>query len=222
MTTNSNGKTALLLGATGLIGSHVLPKLLSHPDITNVLAPTRRALNVQTTSSTTLLNWNGADLSQYEPEGDVDHVFCCLGSTIKTAGSQERFAAFDHDLPAQLFEKALAKRAHTLHLVSAVGADPNSKIFYNQIKGRLEQTVMGQSWQHIFIYQPSLLLGGRSEFRLGEWLAQKTMGVVRPLIPASYRPIKAEELALAMVSDMDRSGQAPQVIRIGSSLFLEN
>ena len=126
--------------------------------------------------------------------GKVDTAFCCLGSTIKQAGSQEAFRAIDHDLVLAFAERARALGARHLLVISALGADANSTVFYNKVKGEMEQALRAQGWPQLTIVRPSLLLGARQEFRLGERLAAPFMR----WLPGKYRGIEATVLARAL------------------------
>lgn len=181
----------LLAGATGLTGEHLLDRLLSEPTITRVLAPSRRAL----AEHAHLENPQGELLALLpQLSGQVDIAFCCLGSTLKQAGSQEAFRAVDYDLVIAFAERARALGARHLLVISALGADANASVFYNKVKGQMEQALRAQDWPQLTIVRPSLLLGARQEFRLGERLAAPFMR----WLPGKYRGIDATVLARAL------------------------
>lgn len=181
----------LIAGATGLTGEHLLDRLLSEPTVARVLAPTRRPL----AAHAHLENPVG-DLAELLPtlSGRVDSAFCCLGSTIKQAGSQDAFRAIDHDLVLAFAHRARELGARHLLVVSALGADPRSSVFYNRIKGETEAALQAMDWPQLTIARPSLLLGARQEFRLGERLAAPFMR----WLPGKYRGIEACTLARAL------------------------
>ncbi|MFN3768745.1 oxidoreductase [Ectopseudomonas guguanensis] len=181
----------LLAGATGLTGEHLLDRLLSEPTVARVLAPTRRPL----AAHPHLENPVG-DLQSLLPQlsGQVDTAFCCLGSTIKQAGSQEAFRAVDHDLVLAFARRARELGARHLVVISALGANPNSSVFYNRVKGETEQALKAMDWPQLTIARPSLLLGARHEFRLGERLAAPLLR----WLPGKYRGIDACALARAL------------------------
>lgn len=181
----------LLAGATGLTGEHLLDRLLNEPTISRVLAPSRRAL----AEHPHLDNPVGA-LADLLPQlqGPIDTAFCCLGSTIKQAGSQEAFRAIDHDLVLAFAHRARELGARHLLVISALGADANSPVFYNRVKGDMEQALRAQDWPQLTLVRPSLLLGSRREFRIGERLAAPFMR----WLPGKYRGIEAAVLARAM------------------------
>lgn len=181
----------LIAGATGLTGEHLLDRLLSEPTVARVLAPTRRPL----AAHPHLENPVG-DLQTLLPQlsGQVDTAFCCLGSTIKQAGSQEAFRAVDHDLVLAFARRARELGARHLVLISALGANPGSKVFYNRVKGETEEALKAMDWPQLTIARPSLLLGARHEFRLGERLAAPLLR----WLPGKYRGIDACALARAL------------------------
>lgn len=181
----------LLAGATGLTGEHLLDRLLNEPTICRVLAPSRRPL-----AEHPHLDNPVGELHELLPQlqGRVDAAFCCLGSTIKQAGSQEAFRAVDHDLVVAFARRARELGARHLLVISALGADAGSTVFYNRIKGEMEQALIAQDWPQLTIARPSLLLGTRAEFRLGEQLAAPFLR----WLPGKYRGIEAAVLARAL------------------------
>ncbi|RMN26412.1 Nucleoside-diphosphate-sugar epimerase [Pseudomonas coronafaciens pv. zizaniae] len=181
----------LLAGATGLTGEHLLDRLLNEPTVSRVLAPTRRPL----AEHPHLENPVG-DLTALLPalDGRVDIAFCCLGTTIKQAGSQDAFKAVDLDLVVSFAQRARELGARHLLVISAIGADPKSSTFYNRIKGETEQALRAQDWPQLTIARPSLLVGSRSETR---WVEQLAAPIAK-LIPGKYGAIEACQLARAM------------------------
>lgn len=181
----------LLAGATGLTGEHLLDRLLNEPTVTRVLAPSRRPL----AEHPHLENPVG-DPTVFLPQlsGRVDLAICCLGTTIKLAGSEEAFRAVDHDMVVAFGKRAREMGARHLIVVSAIDADPKSKVFYSRVKGEMEQSLRAQNWPQLTIARPSLLLGDRIEPRLAEQLAAP----LSKLIPGKYRGIEACQLARAL------------------------
>ncbi|PVZ11452.1 MULTISPECIES: NAD-dependent epimerase/dehydratase family protein [unclassified Pseudomonas] len=181
----------LLAGATGLTGEHLLDRLLSEPTVSRVLAPSRRSL----APHSHLENPVG-ELAELLPalEGPVDIAFCCLGSTLKQAGSQGAFHAIDHDLVVAFAARARELGARHLLVISAVDASPDASAFYNRVKGEMEQSLKAQGWPQLTLARPSLLLGQRREARLVEQLA----GPLSRLIPGKYHGIEASHLARAL------------------------
>ncbi|SEI08295.1 oxidoreductase [Pseudomonas fuscovaginae UPB0736] len=181
----------LLAGATGLTGEHLLDRLLNEPTVSRVLAPSRRPL----AKHPHLENPVG-DLMTCLPQlsGRVDLAICCLGTTIKLAGSEQAFRAVDHDMVVAFGKRARELGARHLIVISAVDANPKAKVFYSQVKGEMEESLKTQGWPQLTITRPSLLIGERREPRLAEQLAAP----LSKLIPGKYRGIEACQLARAL------------------------
>lgn len=188
----------MLVGATGLVGGQVLQQLLDDGRCDAVVAPTRRTLGLSTPA---LLN-PVVDFEHLPLEADwwaVDTVICALGSTLKQAGSREAFARIDHDYPLRVAEQARARGAHAFVLNSAKGADAGSRIFYSQVKGRLEQDLRALGYPSLTLVQPGLIGGERSERRAGEHLGSLVLGALGNVLPRAWRINPAERIAAAMV-----------------------
>lgn len=195
----------LLAGATGLTGEHLLDRLLNERTVERVLAPSRRPL----AAHPRLENPVG-ELADLLPQlgGPVDTAFCCLGSTIRQAGSQEAFRAIDLDLVVAVGRRARELGARHYLVISALGADRGSSVFYNCVKGEMEDALRDQGWPQLTLARPSLLLGPRQEFRLGERLAAPLMR----LIPGKYRGIEACTLARALWRLALETGEGTRVV----------
>ena len=181
----------LLAGATGLTGEHLLDRLLNEPTISRVLAPSRRPL----AEHPHLENPVG-QLADLLPQlaGQVDVAFCCLGSTIRQAGSPDAFRAIDQALVQAFASRARELGCRHLLVISALGANPDSPLLYNRIKGETEEALKAMDWPQLTIARPSLLLGPRREFRLGERL----LAPLLRRVPGKYRGIEAAALARAL------------------------
>lgn len=193
-------RTALIAGASGLTGKQCLYQLLENNHYDKVIALVRNTLPLKHPKLQQVIMDYG------KPETfaiAADDVFCCLGTTIKKAGSKEQFRLVDYTYPLRLAEQSLAKGARQFVVISALGADATSSIFYNQVKGEMEAALSRLGFESVKILQPSLLLGARNEFRLGERIAQlilRPLGLlfIGPL--KKYKPIPALTLAKAMVA----------------------
>lgn len=138
----------------------------------------------------------------------VQQVFCALGTTIRRAGSQPAFRVVDHDYPLRLARIALARGASHYLLVSAVGASPASRVFYNRVKGEVETAILALGYRSVTIARPSLLLGERAEFRLGEEVARRFSF----LMPGRYKPVHATQVAAALVRAAREDRPGPRII----------
>lgn len=199
---NSGGRTALLLGATGLVGRHCLSLLLSGDRYDTVRTVGRRRLDQENPR----LDQVVLDLDEMESIADrfaVDDVFCCLGTTIRTAGSPEAFRKVDVEYPVTAARLGADAGADQFLVVSALGADPDSRIFYNRIKGEMESKLRRLPLQALWVLRPALLLGDRDETRLGEQVAESVLRPLSPLLVGRlrrYRPVAARAVASAMVA----------------------
>ena len=201
MTPPTSPRTALVAGASGLVGGHLLGLLLEDPGYQRVTVLTRRALPVTHRK----LDQRVVDFDHLAQVADfprVHDVFCCLGTTIKQAGSQDAFRKVDLTYVVELGRVAVRHRASQFLLVTALGADPRSGVFYNRVKGEVEEAVRRLQFDGIQIFRPSLLVGARTHSRPAERVA----GLLSPLVAwafmgplARYRPIKAKVVARAML-----------------------
>lgn len=193
-------RTALLLGATGLVGGHCLDLLLADDAYSRVVTVGRRKVGREAAK----LEERVADFDRLEEHADAfaaDDVFCCLGTTIKQAGSREAFRRVDHDYPLAAARLASGRGARQFLLVTALGADARSRVFYNRVKGEAERDVAALPFGGVVLARPSLLLGERAERRPGEAVAQGLAPVLAPLLIGplrKYRPIPGLTVARAM------------------------
>ena len=206
-------RTALLAGATGLVGTHVLQELLAADTWSHVVTVGRRTVSLRHDK----LEQRVLDLSVIEAHADLpraDDVFCCLGTTIKQAGSQDAFRRVDHDFVVGLARAGLRIGATQFLLVSAIGADPESRVFYSRVKGEAEAAVRALPYRAVQIFRPGLLLGKRSEFRLGERIAMLAVPLLHPFLLGAlrrYHSIDAGDVARAMVSIAREAPRGPNV-----------
>jgi len=194
-------RTALVAGASGLVGGHLLRRLLAEPAYEHVAALGRRSLPVTHPKLTQhVIDFDRLREAANFPR--ADDVFCCLGTTIKKAGSQDAFYEVDFLYVHELARTALAYGATQFLLVSSLGANPRSRIFYSRVKGEVEEAVSRLAYRAVHIFRPSLLLGERAERRLGESVGIALSRLASPLFAGplrKYRPIAADAVAAAMV-----------------------
>ncbi|WP_238546025.1 oxidoreductase [Tumebacillus flagellatus] len=193
-------KTALLAGATGLVGGQLLQELLHHPEYGEVIAFVRRPLYVQHPKLKQVTVDYDNPASYADPIQTAHDIFCCLGTTIKTAGSQDAFRQVDYTYPLQLAQLALGSpNLQKFLIITALGSNPASKIFYNRVKGEVERDLQALALPSLHIFRPSLLLGDRQEFRLGERVGSVFSRALAFATPKKYRPIQALTVARAML-----------------------
>jgi uncharacterized protein YbjT (DUF2867 family) len=195
-------RTAVVAGHTGLIGRHLLELLLEDARYQRVVAVGRRAperTHVRLDVVTTELG----ELARLGGRLAADDAFCCLGTTIKAAGSKAAFERVDFHMVVDFARAAHAAGARRCFVVSSLSADPRSPIYYSRVKGRTEQALHEVGFDALHIVRPSLLLGERSESRPGEALAQRVAPLVGTFMRgpfAKYRPIDAGDVARALIA----------------------
>jgi len=195
---------ATVIGSTGLTGSFLVRQLLADSAITKVISVSRKSLSISNAKLTEVLVSDLADLPSIQSEIRGDLYFCCLGTTIKAAGSRENFQKVDHDAVVAFAKIAKSHDATSFTLVSAMGATTNSMFFYNEVKGRTENDVETLGLRSLIIFRPALLVGPRAEFRWGERLASVTLLPLSRLLPNRTRKsliTKAETLAMRMLAE---------------------
>ncbi|WP_151715798.1 NAD(P)H-binding protein [Acinetobacter sp. TUM15071] len=194
-------KKAIVIGATGLVGQALIDELQHSDDFNSITVVVRKKSDTLKTYSKVnqlvledFLLLNDEDVSTYT------HAFSCLGSTIKQAGSKEAFYAIDYEINAHFADLVQDKNIHLL-VVSALGANTNSPVFYNKVKGELENYLKSLSIYKLSIFQPSLLIGKRSEVRVLEDMAQTIFKLVEKTWtrPFKFKPVTAEQLAHTML-----------------------
>lgn len=201
--------TALVAGATGLVGRELVRQLASDEAWHEVRALTRRPLPADLRSPRVVeVAVDYAALGQAPAWAEATHVFCALGTTMKRAGSAEAFRRVDVDHVAALARATRARGARHFLLVTAVGASPASRFFYNRVKGEVEAAVAALGFPSLTIARPSLLLGPRGEWRLAEQ-AGKVLGVVAP---PRWRPVHAAQVARALIDAARRDAQGVTIL----------
>lgn len=189
-------RTALVAGATGLVGRQLLALLLDDEAYETVYAVVRRPLPAHPRLRLMEVDFNHLGEIALPPACDV---FCCLGTTLRAAGSRQAFRTVDHDYAVNLAVAARKAGARQFLLVSALGADPASAIFYNRVKGETEKKIVQVGFPTVHIFRPSLLLGARPEKRPGEDAAKWVNRWLGIIIPRRYRAIDSLKVARAMV-----------------------
>jgi len=214
-------KVALLAGATGLVGSFLVRRLLMSELYSQVIAVTRREINgpnamIQDHWKLRQIIIPLDDMETYLADQNVaaDDAYCALGTTIKTAGSQEAFRHVDFDYVVNFARAAQTAGARRFSLVSAVGASAKSSIFYSRVKGEAEDAVSAMGFDATQIFRPSMLLGERKEARPLEAVARVLTPMINPFLfggASIYRGIDAEHVAMAMVAAASEEVQGRKV-----------
>lgn len=189
-------KTAVIAGASGLVGSALLPMLLDSEEYKSVISLGRKTLPL-VHPKLIQIQTDFSDLSEVQTH--IDHVYCCLGTTIRKAGSKENFIQVDHDFPIELAKTAIRNGSDTFTVITAIASDENSRWFYSRVKGKLENELKLLGFKKLNILRPSMLLGPRKEFRLGEWISKQIMILFSWLIPAKYMAVRDQMVARCML-----------------------
>ena len=203
-------KTAIILGATGLTGSLLLELLLKDSDYDRVKVFTRHKLTI----SHPKIEEHVVDLlklSDQANEFTADVVFCCIGTTKAKTPDKALYRAIDYGIPVEAAKLCKQNSINYLICISALGANPKSKVFYNQLKGEMERDVLALQIEHTYLLQPSLIVGNRKEKRTGEDFSKHFMKTLGFLIPARYKMIDAETIAQAMLQMARKSSKEQKI-----------
>jgi uncharacterized protein YbjT (DUF2867 family) len=195
-------RCAVVAGATGLVGAELLARLLQTPDYGRIVALARRPLGARDPRlavAEAAFDRLPSVLRDAVGHGRPPDVFCCLGSTLKAAGSKSAFRQVDHDHVLALGRWACSVGARRMLVVSALGADAGSRVFYNRVKGETERDLAALGLASLVLLRPSLLVGRRAEFRLGERIALIAARPLHRWLPAAVRPVAAADVAQAMI-----------------------
>jgi uncharacterized protein YbjT (DUF2867 family) len=210
---SSSSRVALLAGASGLVGRELLQLLLASSEYELVHSLLRRAGAGASSAKLRELVVSFDDLPALPA---CDDVFIALGTTIKVAGSEAAFRRVDYDYVVGVATAGRKAGATRLGIVSALGADAQSRVFYNRVKGEMERAVTGLGYESVVIAQPSLLMGDREALgqptRAGEVWARRLLGPVTGLIPASFRPVNARSVAAALLAATSRGAPGTTVV----------
>lgn len=210
-----NGKIALLLGATGLVGGECLKRLATDDDFDRVIVLTRTSLP-ETLSGPKI----ESHVIDFDRIGECRHllkaatVFCALGSTIRKAGTREQFYKVDFTCVHGIAGICAGQGTEHFLIVSSMGANARSKIFYSRVKGELEEALKRLPFRSLSIFRPSLILGERKEFRCKEEISKFASRFLAFAIPGKYRPVEAADIAKAMLKAAHAS---PDGLRIYES-----
>lgn len=187
----------LLVGATGLVGSHVLQQALADDRVSEIVAPTRHALAEHPKLLAPQVDYERLpdDASWWQ----ADAVICTLGTTMKRAGSREAFRRVDHDYPLMVARLAQKHGTRCYVLNSGMGANSESRFFYNRVKGDLESDLAALGFASLTYVRPGLITGKRKEFRYGERAVELVLKTLHPVLPRGWRVNPADNIARALI-----------------------
>lgn len=196
------GKSAIILGASGLTGSILLEKLLNDDRYETIKLFSRKEIN-GLPSKVVQYTGNLLELATFKAEFKADEVFCCIGTTAKKTPDKTAYKAIDYGIPVAAAKLSKENGINTFIVVSALGANANSSIFYNRTKGEMEQGILSEKIEKTHILQPSIIGGNRNEQRIGEKIGLVVFKLLQPLFIGKlkkYRITEAEHIAQTMVS----------------------
>jgi uncharacterized protein YbjT (DUF2867 family) len=194
-------RNALVIGATGATGRSLIDQLKEKEEYEFIYVVHYRATGLE----------DGLKVSEYVLDFEnildlrleaIDDVFCCIGTTIKKAGSKEQFKKVDKDYVLAFGKWAKIQDVNSFHVISAMGSDINSSFFYNQVKGQMEEGLIDLNLRSLYIYRPSLLLANRNEFRLGEKIGEVLFTVFSPLMVGplkKHKAVSVNKVAASMI-----------------------
>lgn len=191
----------MIVGSSGLVGHHCLEHLLENDEYDVVYSFVRKEQPI----SHPKLKQQVIDMGkieEYLDQFEADDVYCSLGTTMKKAGSKAKFIRVDYNYVVRLARLSAVKNAQNFCVVSAIGADANSKVFYNKVKGEMENTLEKIDLPAVHVFRPSVLLGKRKEMRIGEKAGAILLSLFSPLMLGplkKYRPVKGDDVAKAMI-----------------------
>lgn len=192
---------ALIFGASGLTGNHLLKLLIDNQSVTEVITAGRSVMTLcHPKHRHQVIDFDQID--RYSDLFDVQIVFCCLGSTMAKAGGKENFARVDLSYPTEIARKAQQQGAKRLIVISSAGADASSRNFYLSTKGKMEAGVSAVFQEELTFMRPGLILGKRKEFRFGERMATFLLPIFNPLMIGGlkeYRAVDAQLIAAAIL-----------------------
>lgn len=203
---------SIIIGATGLTGSLLLEKIAASDNFTSVTAIVRR----DGTTQHKKISYNITDFEKIAAlKFQADTAFSCLGTTIKTVGNRENFRKVDFTYNLEFARACKKNGVERFILLSAMGADPASRIFYSSVKGELEEEVKKLGFRYLTIVRPSLLEGPRTEWRRGEFIARKIMKVINPVFIGKlkkFRSVNIEQLIDMMIKEALRKDTGVRII----------
>ena len=195
----------MIIGGSGVTGIEVISQLLNCEQLTELIAVNRTESNIEHPKYREKLIPQMTEESLMAIDSKADYYICCLGSTIKKAGSRENFKFVDHHLVVAFGKKAIKDQAKSFHVISAMGSDSSSMFFYNRVKGEMEASLKALGLNSLYIYRPSLLVSDRKEFRPTEKVAISALKLMSPLLPTKTKKnmgTKVTCLASAVVNNV--------------------
>jgi len=207
-------RTAIVAGASGLIGKELVQKLIRSDQYSRIYVLSRKKSGlVNVKIKELVIDFNKIDQLKFDER--IDDVFCTLGTTMKQAGSRDNFKKVDYEYVVALAKLGKFLGASKFLVISAMGANSKSSVFYNKVKGMTEEALIDIGFNQLVILRPSLLLGERSEMRFAERLSGLLMKGLNFIIPDNYKAIKAEKVANSMIKMANNSTKMVLIVKSG-------
>lgn len=197
------GKSALVLGSSGLIGSLLLEKLFNHPDYSTIITIVRKPQQINHPKLIEIVTDFNSDINLDDIE-TINSIFSCLGTTRKKTPDLDAYHKIEVDIPNQFAKLGIQKGLTKFHYISAVGANANSSNFYLKMKGEAEETLQKNTIKQLFLYRPSLLIGNRAEYRLAENISAKVFPLINFFLRGNlskYKSIEAKKVAQSLIEN---------------------
>lgn len=213
-------QVALVVGATGATGRALMQRLIDHPVFGKIYVVHRRPTPYAHQEKVEEIQIDFDHLASLTLPESVDHMFCCIGTTLKKAGSKEAFAKVDRDYVISLGRFAKKNNVPSTHIVSAIGANSRSITYYSRVKGEMEDCLKSLGLKYLVFYHPSLLHGDRDEFRLAETVGYYVLSLVGLLAIGrfkKYRPTEISELANVMLDTALRGGEGVEIVEMDNA-----
>ena len=209
------GKSVVIIGATGLTGNALLQELLCTPEVTEIRIFVRKTIAGLPEKATQIIT-DFSDFSLLKDQVIGDVIYCCVGTTRKKTPDLNDYRNIDFGINIGIAKLAKENGIPTVHLISAIGASTSSRIFYSKLKGEIEEAMKELNFDNCYIYQPSILIGLRSESRPLEFLAQKLMLLfegLRLLSKNEYHSIRVETIAKSMLNTLGKEVEGVHIQR---------
>ena len=206
-------RTAVVAGASGLVGRELLGRLLHEPVYDRIVALTRRPLHTGERVIEVPAQFDALDrvFGPAVPTDATIDAYCCLGTTLRAAGSEAAFRQVDFDYVVAFGRWAVDHAVRRMLVITALGADANSPVFYNRVKGEVEFALRALAGPSLTLLRPSLLDGARPQWRTGEFLALAVSRPLRALLPSRVRPVRIADVAQSMIDAAQRAEALPVI-----------
>ena len=207
-------KSAIILGATGLTGSYVLDELLKNPEYTKIIVFSRRPLEIEN-EKLQVFECDVLNLEEQKDYFKADEVYVCIGTTNNKTPNKKLYRDIDFGIPVTAAQLCRENRIDNIAVMSSLGANSKSSVFYTKTKGEMEESVLEMEIPNTYLLRPAMIMGPRKERRLGETLGKMLTFIINPLLQGSlkkYKGIHAETIAKAMINLCNEKSDLKEII----------